>query len=124
MTIVDAEQLGGTMMDQLAELFDEEIGGGGLDYATLAWFHRELGRTSYALHSWISQPTEILLACEGDQVEHYLNACVRAEKRECFALTEPGAGSDVAAMRSTARKSALYRAWSRLTMTASVTRGK
>jgi acyl-CoA dehydrogenase len=82
----------------------ESVGGGGLDYATLAWFHRELGRTSYALHSWISQPTEILLACEGDQVERYLSPCVRAEKRECFALTEPGAGSDIMSMATRARR--------------------
>jgi acyl-CoA dehydrogenase len=80
----------------------EAVGGGGLDYASLAWFHRELGRSSYALHSWISQPTEILLGCAGEQVEKYLTPCVVGQKRECFALTEPGAGSDIMSMATRA----------------------
>lgn len=73
----------------------ESVGGGGLDYTSLALFERELGKTSYALNGYIARPAEILLACEGDQVERYLAPCVRGEKRECFALTEPGAGSDI-----------------------------
>ena len=47
-------------------------------------------------------PTEILMACEGEQVERYLMPCVRADKRECFALTEPGAGSDIMSMATRA----------------------
>ena len=82
----------------------ESVGGGGLDYSSMAVVEREYGKTSHALHSWIGRPTEILLACEGDQVERYLTPCVRAEKRELFALTEPEAGSDVMAMKSTARR--------------------
>ena len=36
----------------------------------------------------------ILLACEGEQIETYLKPTIRGERVECFALTEPGAGSD------------------------------
>ncbi len=82
----------------------EAVGGGGLDYTTLAVIEREYGKTSHALHAWIGRPTEILLACEGDQVARYLLPCVRAEKRELFALTEPEAGSDIMSMKSHARR--------------------
>lgn len=82
----------------------EEVGGGGLGYREMALVEREYGKTSHALHAWIGRPTEILLACEGDQRERYLLPCVRAEKRELFALTEPEAGSDVMGMKSTARR--------------------
>ena len=42
------------------------------------------------------------MACEGDQIEKYLKACVSGEKHECFALTEPGAGSDIMSMATRA----------------------
>jgi len=80
----------------------EEIGGGGLDYKTLALFERELGKTSYGLHGFIHRPSEILLACTGDQVERYLKPCISGEKKEVFALTEPGAGSDILSMTTRA----------------------
>ena len=80
------------------------MGGGGLDYGSLALIEREYGKTSHALHSWIGRPTEILLACEGDQVARYLATCVTGEKRELFALTEPEAGSDIMSMKSNARR--------------------
>ncbi|MEE9194278.1 MAG: acyl-CoA dehydrogenase family protein [Alphaproteobacteria bacterium] len=82
----------------------ESVGGGGLDYTSMALVEREYGKTSHALHSWIGRPTEILLACEGDQVERYLIPCVRAEKREVFALSEPEAGSDIMSMKTNARR--------------------
>ena len=82
----------------------QKVGGGGLDYRNMALLEREYGKTSHALHSWIGRPTELLLACEGDQIEKYLTPCVLGQKRELFALTEPGAGSDVMSMKSNARK--------------------
>src|SRR6056300_754205 len=81
-----------------------EIGGGGLDYEQMGIIEREYGKTTHALHSWIARPTEILLACEGDQIERYLAPCVTGEKRELFALTEPEAGSDVMGMKTNARR--------------------
>lgn len=81
-----------------------EIGGGGLSYQAMALMEREYGKTTHALQSWVARPTEILLACEGDQKEQYLLPCVRGEKRELFALTEPEAGSDVMGMKSNAVK--------------------
>ncbi|MFO1088407.1 MAG: acyl-CoA dehydrogenase family protein [Hyphomicrobiales bacterium] len=82
----------------------ERVGGGGLDYAGMRIIEREYGKTSHALHSWAARPTEILLACEGDQVDRYLLPCVSGEKRELFALSEPEAGSDIMSMKSNARR--------------------
>jgi acyl-CoA dehydrogenase len=82
----------------------ESVGGGGLDYTNMAVVEREYGKTSHALHSWIGRPTELLMACQGDQIERYLTPCVQAKKRELFALTEPEAGSDVMAMKTNAKR--------------------
>ena len=82
----------------------EKYGGGGLDYSSMMVVEREYGKTSHALHSWIARPTEILLACNENQVEEYLYPCVKGEKRELFALTEPDAGSDIMSMKSNAKK--------------------
>ena len=82
----------------------EEVGGGGLGYGAQVVVERGYGRTSHALHSWAARPTELLLACEGDQRERYLLPAVSGEKRELFALTEPGAGSDVMGMKTNAKR--------------------
>ena len=82
----------------------ENLGGGGLSKKAISLIEREYGKTSHALHSWIGRPTEILLACVGDQISNYLQPCVTGEKRELFALSEPGAGSDVMGMKSNARR--------------------
>jgi acyl-CoA dehydrogenase len=80
----------------------ESVGGGGLDYTTMGLVERELGKASYGLGANIARPTELLLACEGDQVDKYLAPCVTGEKHEVFALTEPGAGSDIMSMTTKA----------------------
>ncbi len=82
----------------------EDVGGGGLSMKAMSLIEREYGKTSHALHSWIARPTELLLACEGDQIERYLKPCVTGEKRELFALTEPEAGSDAMGLKSHARR--------------------
>jgi alkylation response protein AidB-like acyl-CoA dehydrogenase len=39
-----------------------------------------------------------------DQIERYVRPAVRGEREECYAITEEGAGSDVAAIEATARR--------------------
>ena len=80
----------------------EELGGGGLDYVTGALAEMEFGRTSWALSSCVGRPTHILLACEGEQRERYLLPTIRGKRSECFALTEPGAGSDARSIQTRA----------------------
>jgi acyl-CoA dehydrogenase len=80
-----------------------DVGGAGLDTVAWALFEKELGATSYALHwSCVGRPSNILLACEGEQRERYLLPTVRGERVECLAMTEPGAGSDLRGMRTSA----------------------
>ena len=71
---------------------------------SLALVERELGRTSFALHHFVARPSRILMGCTGEQVEQYLLPTVRGEKQECLAITEPGAGSDVRGMTTSARR--------------------
>jgi len=80
-----------------------EVGGGGLDTVSWVLYEKELGKTNYALHySCVGRPSNILLACAGEQRERYLLPTVRGERTECLALTEPGAGSDLRGMKTTA----------------------
>ena len=80
-----------------------EVGGAGLDAVTWVLYEKELGHTGYALqYGCVARPSNILLACEGEQRERYLLPAVRGERTECLAMTEPQAGSDLRSMRTTA----------------------
>jgi acyl-CoA dehydrogenase len=81
-----------------------ELGGGGLDATSVVLVERELGRASYALQWLVERPSNILQACEGEQRERYLLPAIRGERHDCVAMTEPGAGSDVRSMSTTARR--------------------
>jgi acyl-CoA dehydrogenase len=64
------------------------VGGAGLDTLTWILYERELGRANYALHwTCVGRPSNILMACEGDQRERYLLPAVRGERSECLAMT-------------------------------------
>ncbi len=82
----------------------ESVGGGGLDAVSMALFDRELGKASWGLTGYVGRPSEILMACTGDQIDRYLKPCVRGERKDCFALTEPGAGSDAMAITTRAER--------------------
>jgi acyl-CoA dehydrogenase len=84
--------------------FPVDLGGGGLDALSLTLVERELGWTSYALQALVSRPSNILRACRDEQVETYLLPTIRGERHDCLAMTEPGAGSDVRAMTTSARR--------------------
>ncbi|MBA4350801.1 MAG: acyl-CoA dehydrogenase [Rhodobacter sp.] len=81
-----------------------EVGGAGLD--TLSWllYEKELGKANYALHwTCVARPSNILLAGTEEQRQKYLYPCIRGEKWDCLAMTEPGAGSDLRGMKASAR---------------------
>ena len=84
--------------------FPESVGGAGLGHLDFALVERELGRGSMALTHFFGRPQNILMACEGEQIERYLLPAVRGEKMDALAMTEPGAGSDVRSMACTARR--------------------
>jgi butyryl-CoA dehydrogenase len=82
----------------------EGVGGAGLDTLTWLLYEKELGKANYALHwTCVARPSNILLAGTTEQKERYLFPCIRGEKWDCLAMTEPGAGSDLRGMKATAR---------------------
>jgi acyl-CoA dehydrogenase len=80
----------------------EEVGGGGLGTLGLTIATEELSKAGSGLSSVIPSPSNILLACDDEQRERFLYPTVRGEKQDCFALTEPEAGSDASAIRTRA----------------------
>lgn len=82
--------------------FPESVGCAGLSHVEFALVERELGRGSMALNHFFGRPQNILMACEGDQIERYLMPAVRGERMDALAMTEPGAGSDVRGMKCSA----------------------
>ncbi|MEC8673832.1 MAG: acyl-CoA dehydrogenase family protein, partial [Pseudomonadota bacterium] len=69
------EEMGRAIRDKVigmgfyAPNFPGEVGGGGLNNLEFALLERELGRGSMALTHFFGRPQNILMACEGDQVE-------------------------------------------------------
>lgn len=82
--------------------FPESVGGAGLSHLEFALVERELGRGSMALNHFFGRPQNILMACEGEQIERYLLPAVRGERMDALAMTEPGAGSDIRSMKCAA----------------------
>lgn len=82
----------------------EALGGGGLDIVTLTLLERELGRANFALQYLVARPSNILQACAGEQRQKYLMPCIRGEKTDCLAMTEPDAGSDLRGMKCKAER--------------------
>lgn len=84
--------------------FPESVGGAGLNHLEFALVERELGRGSMALTHFFGRPQNILMACQGDQIDRYLKPAVRGERMDALAMTEPDAGSDIRSMKTTARR--------------------
>src|ERR671938_365968 len=87
----------------------EEYGGAGLDFVSEALVCEEIERGEAAFRTLISvhvglNSLSLLRYADEEQKERYLAPQARGEKLACFGLTELAAGSDVASMRSTARR--------------------
>jgi hypothetical protein len=84
----------------------EEFGGLGLGMLAKVIVWSEIGRTTALPSRGVSvfgpPVSPILYQLEGAAREKYLMPVIRGEKRACFAQTEADAGSDPAAMRTTA----------------------
>jgi acyl-CoA dehydrogenase len=84
--------------------FPADLGGGGLDELSVTLVERELGWTSYALQWLVARPSNILRACQDDQVQTYLLPTIKGDRVDCLAMTEPEAGSDVRSMKTRASR--------------------
>lgn len=103
------------VLNQLAELglmgvcIPEQYGGSGMDYNSLAIVCEELERgdtafrTAVSVHTGLNSMTLLQWGNE-EQKQKYLVPQAKGEQIGAFGLTEPAAGSDVAAMQTTAVK--------------------
>ncbi|MEU1406658.1 acyl-CoA dehydrogenase family protein [Streptomyces sp. NPDC005728] len=81
-----------------------EWGGAGLTIAEQATVQEELGRLTGALWDMVWRPANALRFCTPEQRERFLVPVIRGERRDCYAVTEPGAGSDPQNLATTATK--------------------
>jgi glutaryl-CoA dehydrogenase (non-decarboxylating) len=93
----------------LGIVIPEEYGGAGLDFVAEALACEEIERGEAAFRTLISvhvglNSLALLRYGNEEQKQRWLVPQARGEKLACFGLTEPGAGSDVASMRATARR--------------------
>jgi alkylation response protein AidB-like acyl-CoA dehydrogenase len=96
-------------LDLLGLLTPAEYGGAGADYRSYALAVEEIGRAcgstglSYAAHVSLATNPIKLFGTE-EQKQRWLSKLASGEFIGCWALTEPGTGSDAAAQKTTARK--------------------
>ena len=104
-----------SILDKMAELnllgvcIPEEYGGAGFDYISLGLVCEELEavdtslRVIMSVHTGLNSLTLYTWGTE-EQMRKYLEPQAKGKKIATYGLTEPGAGSDVVAARSTARR--------------------
>ncbi len=86
----------------------EEYGGNGLGFLAMALVTEEIARVHSAMRVIINMQVGPALALlrfgNEEQKRKWIPPLLRGEMVSCFAITEPDAGSDVAAMRATATR--------------------
>ena len=82
-------------------LTPEEYGGMGLGALMTALIEVELGR-SFVQFSFGGDADNILFDANEEQKQRYLMPTIAGDRRSCFAITEPGAGSDARNIRTSA----------------------
>ena len=83
----------------------EEFGGGGLSALDTMLVEEQFGRTTDILiRRAFGNVYEVLLSCQGAQVDRWLKPCVTGERVCSIAFTEPGAGSDAAGIKTRAER--------------------
>ncbi|MBE2202129.1 MAG: acyl-CoA dehydrogenase family protein [Anaerolinea sp.] len=109
------QQMNPAVLPRMAELgilginIPVRYGGQGFDYVTLGLVCEELERCDSTLRVVMSvhmglNSMGVLQWGTEEQKQRFLTPQAKGEKYAAFGLTEPNAGSDVAAMRSTARR--------------------
>jgi acyl-CoA dehydrogenase len=84
-------------------LTPEEYGGMNLGAITASQVEAELGRT-FVPFRFGGSADNILFNATEEQKQRYLIPTIEGERISCFAITEPGAGSDAKAIRTSARR--------------------
>jgi alkylation response protein AidB-like acyl-CoA dehydrogenase len=82
----------------------EEDGGRGYDLFQVMLIEEQWGRVTGALWDIPWRPAIPLAHGTPDQKERYLRPSCRGDRRDAYAITEAGAGSDVSMVQTTARR--------------------
>jgi alkylation response protein AidB-like acyl-CoA dehydrogenase len=116
---VEAEMDGGRIPDELrrrhhdlaielglyAMNMPRELGGGGMTTLEQVLVSEQIGRVTNALGWCVHTPAAWApKVVSQDQLERWIVPTIRGERHECYAITEEGAGSDVDAIETTARR--------------------
>ncbi|MFB6618590.1 acyl-CoA dehydrogenase family protein [Streptomyces sp. NPDC085524] len=83
-----------------------EWGGAGLTILEQVVVQAELGRLTGALWDMVWRPANALSHCTPEQRERFLVPVIRGRRRDCYAVSEPEAGSDPQSIRTTATRTA------------------
>jgi acyl-CoA dehydrogenase len=90
----------------------ESVGGGGLSQREHFYVQEEIFRygtghgsgLTRAMMAWTEGPAPILANLDADQRAEWLDPLVEGRETACIGITEPGAGSDIPNIETTARK--------------------
>jgi alkylation response protein AidB-like acyl-CoA dehydrogenase len=81
-----------------------EFGGQGYSYVEQVVIQEELGKATNGLWDIAYSPAVCLTAATPEQVERYVKPTCAGTRRDAYAITEPGAGSDPSRMATTAAR--------------------
>jgi len=83
----------------------QSYGGLGLSMVEQVAIWEQLGRVTNAL-SWCFPEAQSWMfdACSEEQIKEYILPLIEGKRKDCYAITESGSGSDVANLESTAKK--------------------
>jgi alkylation response protein AidB-like acyl-CoA dehydrogenase len=116
---VEAEMNGGRLSEELmrrhhrmaielglwAMNMPKELGGGGLTMFQQVLVSEQIGRVTNGLGWCVHTPAAWApTVVSEEQLDRWIVPTIRGERHECYAITEPGAGSDVDAIEATARR--------------------
>jgi alkylation response protein AidB-like acyl-CoA dehydrogenase len=79
-----------------------EWGGAGLSVLDQVLVQEELGQLTIALWDAVWRPANALKACTPEQRARFLLPAIKGERRDCYAVTESGAGSDYTSLETVA----------------------
>lgn len=81
----------------------KQFGGLELSLETQVAIWEQLGRVTNALSWCFSEPQQWMFdACTDEQIERYVLPMMRGERKDCYAITEAGPGSDISGLEATA----------------------
>ncbi len=80
----------------------QTMGGQGLSWLEQAVAAEEIGKVTNGLGFVIPDPAIVFSAATPEQVERYVRPACEGKRQDCYAITEPGAGSDPSRLETTA----------------------